>query len=44
MVSIELTATSRVDVSGIGTGGTMEPAVLCPKVLDAAKLVEPELP
>ncbi|MCG8920799.1 DUF3558 domain-containing protein [Actinokineospora sp. PR83] len=44
MVSIELTATSRVDVTGIGTGGTMEPAVLCPKVLDAAKLVEPELP
>ncbi|WP_233427902.1 DUF3558 domain-containing protein [Actinokineospora spheciospongiae] len=44
VVSIELTATSRVDVSGIGTGGTMEPAVLCPKVLDAAKLVEPELP
>ncbi|WP_152552362.1 DUF3558 domain-containing protein [Actinokineospora spheciospongiae] len=43
-VSLELTATSRVDVLGSGAGGGMPPEVICPKVLDAAKLVEPELP
>lgn len=39
-ISIEVTATSRVDVQATGRDG----ASLCPKVLEAAKLVEPELP
>ncbi|MCG8914196.1 DUF3558 domain-containing protein [Actinokineospora sp. PR83] len=40
-VALEVTATSRVDVLATGAGGG---ATLCPQVLDAAKLVEPELP
>jgi len=43
-VALEVTATSRVDVLGSGAGGGMRADVICPKVLDAAKLVEPELP
>ncbi|WP_110079405.1 DUF3558 domain-containing protein [Actinokineospora spheciospongiae] len=41
-VALEVTATSRVDVLGSGGGGP--PGSICPQVLDAAKLVEPELP
>ncbi|GAA3043196.1 Protein of unknown function (DUF3558) [Actinokineospora globicatena] len=40
IVSIELTASSRVDVMGIGG----DPAELCAPALDAAKVVERELP
>ena len=40
-VSIEITPTSRVDVQA--NGGPTGPA-LCPMVLDAARLLEPELP
>ncbi|EWC61774.1 hypothetical protein UO65_2961 [Actinokineospora spheciospongiae] len=39
-ISIEVTPTSRVDVQAVGRDG----AALCPKVLEAAKLIEPELP
>ncbi|MCG8914844.1 DUF3558 domain-containing protein [Actinokineospora sp. PR83] len=39
-ISIEVTETSRVDVQATGRDG----ASLCQKVLEAAKLVEPELP
>ncbi|MCG8915167.1 DUF3558 domain-containing protein [Actinokineospora sp. PR83] len=39
-ISIEVTATSRVDVQASGGDGK----ALCPAALDAAKVVEPELP
>ncbi|WP_436492750.1 DUF3558 domain-containing protein [Actinokineospora sp. HUAS TT18] len=39
-ISIEVTAKSRVDVQAAGSSGEK----LCPAVLEAAKLVEPELP
>ncbi|WP_424184313.1 DUF3558 domain-containing protein [Actinokineospora sp. G85] len=42
-VSIEVTATSRVDVAATGAGSN-DGSLLCPKVLAAAELIEPELP
>ncbi|CRK60399.1 hypothetical protein [Alloactinosynnema sp. L-07] len=39
-VSIEISAKSRVDVQALGSSGEK----LCPAALEAAKLVEPELP
>ncbi len=42
-VSIEVTATSRVEVTGTGAGSN-DGSLLCPKVQAAAELLEPELP
>lgn len=42
-VSIEVTATSRVDVQATGAGSN-DGSRLCPRVLEAAELIEPVLP
>ncbi|OLR90207.1 DUF3558 domain-containing protein [Actinokineospora bangkokensis] len=43
VISLEVSATSRVDVSANGAG-TNDGALLCPRAETAAELIEPELP
>ncbi|WP_268891338.1 DUF3558 family protein [Actinokineospora pegani] len=42
-ISIEVTATSRVDMQATGAGSN-DGSLICPKALAAAELIEPELP